>query len=225
MNFIKSADSKGGSEQLTKQLMSALSAKNKVLWIVSGGSNIRVECEVMAKIPNDLRPFLAIVLVDERFGEIGHKDSNAQQLLDSGFEPDHANFIPILTKLKSTPEDTAKHYQFVFEQAVDFADVVIAELGIGWGGHIGGILPDSPALTDKKLVISYQAADYQRISLTSGALVYINSTYVFSFGPDKAAELKRLKDEKVAPAKQPAQLLKTMRDVRIYNDYVEGEAL
>jgi len=51
-----------------------------VLWLVPGGSNIPIAVEAMDMIRKEMSglslKYLTITLSDERYGSVGHKDSN-----------------------------------------------------------------------------------------------------------------------------------------------------
>src|SRR5258706_7607481 len=85
-----------GEQALQAKLEAALKDGKRVLWFISGGSNIPVTVHVLDALPDELTRNLTIMPVDERYGPVGHKDSNAQQLHETGFQPKQATFIPIL---------------------------------------------------------------------------------------------------------------------------------
>jgi 6-phosphogluconolactonase/glucosamine-6-phosphate isomerase/deaminase len=85
LKFILTTSWEDGIADLTAHLITELRAGKRVLWLLSGGSNIRAIVEVMDSIDDSLTPNLSLLLADERFGPVGHHDSNWQQLLDAGF--------------------------------------------------------------------------------------------------------------------------------------------
>ena len=201
------------------ELHKELQEGQRVLWLISGGSNIPVTLQAMQQLPEEATERLMIVPVDERYGPPGHPASNVQQLLDQGFTAKRANFF---TPLDGSPlEDTVARYGEALQQAFHTTDKVIGQLGIGADGHIAGILPQSPALQSKALVAGYQAADYTRITLTFLALRQIDAAYVFAYGREKRAALDRLCDGDYHIEDQPAQILRDLSEVYIYNDLLE----
>jgi len=161
-------------------------------------------------------------LIDERYGKVGHGDSNHQQLLDEGFKPDEAILLSILQSGLSLDETTSR-YKALAGQAFEEADTVIALAGIGTDGHIAGILPNSPASYEsKKYVVGYQADTYQRLTLTFPALRRINAAYVYAYGKSKSATLEKLKSEDLTLAEQPAQILKALPEAYVYNDQIDN---
>jgi len=76
-------------------------------------------------------------------------------------------------------------------------------------------------LQSKALVAGYQAPDYMRITLTFLALQQIDVAYVFAYGREKRAVLDRLCDGDYRIEDQPAQILRDLSEVYIYNDLLE----
>lgn len=220
MQFIKQAAS-GGVEGLGSRLQQELTAGKRVLWLIAGGSNIPLTVAIMAALPDELTAELTIMPADERFGLPGHPDSNAHQLLEAGFQPKLARFIPILTG--DGLHATATQYNTAAAEALAGA-AVIAQLGMGADGHIAGILPHSAAceVTDR-LVTAYEGPDYTRLTFTFPGLRRIDTAYVFAYGSNKREALVRLRGEDVPLAEQPAQILKALPSAYVYNDQLEGE--
>src|SRR5258708_2139506 len=84
-----------GQELLVNAILLPLQEQKTVLWLISGGSNIKIATAVMAKLIGN-ESNLWVTLTDERYGKVGHPDSNWQQLLEAGFDPGHAKTYPIL---------------------------------------------------------------------------------------------------------------------------------
>jgi 6-phosphogluconolactonase/glucosamine-6-phosphate isomerase/deaminase len=205
---------------LEAHLIQQLQQEKRVLWLVSGGSNIPVAVDTMAGLPHDMTSQLTIMLIDERFGPIGHPNSNMYQLQQAGFNPKHAALLPVLTG--ESLEETMHTYAGMVHTQFTEHDVIVGQLGIGIDGHIAGILPRSPAALDQtNLVASYQATDFTRITLTFPALRRITVAYAFAFGDSKRRTLLQLRDEQVALEVQPAQILKAIPEAYVYNDQIE----
>ena len=81
MNFVMTTGWEDGIADLTEKLIKALSEGKSVLWLVSGGSNIKASVQIIDSISMDLRTNLSVMLADERYGPLGHTDSNWEQLL------------------------------------------------------------------------------------------------------------------------------------------------
>jgi 6-phosphogluconolactonase/glucosamine-6-phosphate isomerase/deaminase len=219
MEFIKTTGWQRGIADLTKRLVQELKAGKKVLWLIGGGSNIAATVEVMNAIPAEASQTLTIFMTDERFGEVGHVHSNAKQLRDAGFQPKDAVFVPMLEPGFSFDE-TQERYAQALERAVEHADIVIAQSGIGPDGHIAGILPHSVAVKATGWVTGYEAPNYTRMTTTFDALRHIDVAYYMAFGGDKKPALTQLRDVELPLDDQPAQILKEITEVYVYNDQI-----
>ncbi len=222
IQFIKSKTAVDGQRALTACLKEALAAHQRVLWLVPGGSNISITVAVMKQISVTDSTRLAIMLTDERYGQPGHKDSNWQQLEDAGLKLKKATTIPLLRDGLSL-QDTTNLYAQVIARALNAAEVIIGQFGIGADGHIAGILPGSPAVRAKELVAAYETPDdFTRITLTFPALRRLDEAFVCAYGANKQAALTTLRDKTLPLAKQPAQILKRIPGVCVYNDQIGG---
>lgn len=222
MQFVKTNGWDKGIRELTKRLSGELASGKRVLWLVCGGSNIPAAVRVMKALPREDTKNLTIFLTDERYGEVGHINSNAKQLHDAGFQPKDAVFVAMLNPGFSM-EETQERYAQALERAVDHADIVIGQFGIGADGHIAGILPHSLAVNALGWIVGYEAPHYMRVTLTFEALRHVKTAYAMVFGEDKKDALTKLRDESIELAKQPSQILKELSEAYVYNDQI-GEA-
>lgn len=221
MQYIQTTGWEDGLAHLTQRLAEELRAGHRVLWILSGGSNISGSVTVMDSISGELSRGLTILLGDERYGVVGHTDSNEHQLKSSGFDRKQARLLKILQPDLSY-EQTVRRYRDLVDQEFDQADIIIAQLGIGADGHLAGILPQSSAARQSSaLVAGYQSSPFQRLTLTFPALLRVTAAYVFAFGAAKHDALSDLKNKQLKPAQQPAQILKQLPEAYVYNDQIE----
>ena len=222
MRLILEMDIDKALLSLSKRLIKELKDDKNVLWLVSGGSNISSAVKVMSSIPEALKIQLTIMPVDERYGEVGHSDSNYHQLFVSGFKPGDSIFLNVLEANLSI-EATSDRYKAIAGQAFEEADIVIALLGVGTDGHIAGILPNSPASKeDRKYVIEYDSEGFKRLTLTFPALKRIDAAYVYVYGESKLLALTNLTSHQLPPEIQPAQILKALREAYVYNDQLDN---
>lgn len=221
MQFVR-ASATDGIDALVRHLTETLQKDKRVLWLLAGGSNIPLSVQAMEHIPEALTPKLTIMPADERYGLLGHPDSNVRQLYDAGFGPKYARFVPILGN-----EDfaiTLRHFSDVAKQLFGAADSIIAQLGMGADGHVAGILPGSVAATNgTDLVAGYTGPDFQRLTLTFAALKQVRTAYLFAYGENKRGALEQLQNENPPYEQQPAQILKAIPSAYVYNDLLEGE--
>jgi 6-phosphogluconolactonase/glucosamine-6-phosphate isomerase/deaminase len=182
----------------------------------------------MQQIQEELTPKLTIIPMDERYGPVGHADSNVRQLFDAGFDPKQAMFIPVLRSLPLT--DTIHMFAGRLRQLLDHrnkypeSNLIIGQFGIGPDGHTAGILPHSPAAVETTtLAVGYQASDFMRLTLTFSVLRQVDVAFGFAYGASKRAALQQLRDSNLPLEAQPAQILKVTPEVYVYNDQLEEE--
>jgi 6-phosphogluconolactonase/glucosamine-6-phosphate isomerase/deaminase len=220
MKFVKIEDIVEGVAPLRDRLEHDLSDNKQVLWLMTGGSNIPLSVSVMAQLPDTLTSRLTILLTDERFGAVGHANSNMEQLKRAGFMPKQAMVMSVL-KPDLSLEETCRGYGIHFQAAVRKADVVLGQFGMGADGHIAGILPGSPAVSSGDLTAAYDAPPYTRVTLTPKALQQLSVAYLFAFGADKRGALENLQGKTLSLDEQPAQILRQIPEACIYNDQIE----
>ena len=220
IKFVKTEDLKQFESAIAKGLQTALRSHGRVLWIVPGGSNIPVITSIMNKISLADSAKLAIMLSDERFGPVGHPDSNLKQLYDNGFKPKRAMVVPVLRPGVSL-EITTSLYADAASVAFSAANYILAFLGMGPDGHTAGILPGSPATKARDAwAISYETPEFTRITLTPFALSHVTEAFVIARGDAKRPALQLLQTKTQPIVKQPAQLLKKLPKVVIFNDQI-----
>lgn len=216
--IYKHTSQKQAEDDLHKRIEDELKVGQKVLWLVSGGSNIGSTVSILNRIDGDLTANLSIMLMDERYGKPGHSDSNWQQLMQAGFSPKKAHLMPVLLS-NSGLEQTAMHYNNTAAQAFAENDVSIAQLGMGPDGHIAGILPHTVASKpNQQLVIGYEHKPFHRLTLSFSALEMMDAIYLFAFGQSKKEAILKLQNEGLSPDDQPAQFLKQLPEVYLYSD-------
>lgn len=220
MDFIRVATPVDGANALQARLIRELEDGNQVLWLVCGGSNIATIAQIMANIPENLTSRMIIGLTDERFGPVGHADSNWQQLDEAGFDAKLATRISVLTGDDSM-QGTAEAYAAALRTVFATTDVVIGLFGMGADGHIAGILPFSEAAADESLVAAYNTDTYDRITCTFDAIQHCDVAYVFAYGDSKKLALQNLEIE-LSLDEQPAQILKQLSEAYVYNDQIGG---
>jgi len=198
---------------LAEVITAQLSSGKKVLWFVPGGSAIVVvvaTANLIAKAPHNN---LTVTLSDERYGEVGHPNSNWHQLLQAGFKLPEATLMPVLQG-KDINTTTLKFNQSL-EGMLTRADYKIALLGIGADGHTPGILPGSSAVESVDYASSYSTPEFERITITPKTIVELDEAVVFMQGEAKAKILQEF-TETIDVHKQPAQILKIIPKLTIF---------
>lgn len=227
MKFIMTAGWDDGIADLTERLVRELASGKRVLWLTSGGSNVPATVQIIDNIPSKLCQKLTVLLADERYGPIGHKESNWEQLIKAGFDPSKANSISILQDDLDL-ENTVKKYNSIASKAFAQNDIVLAQLGIGPDGHIAGLLLGSSALQNSHdFVTGFQSNETPalvRMTLTFDALKNIDAAYCFAFGQPKHETLNKLQKKQLTLSEQPAQILRQIPEAYIYNDQIGHHA-
>jgi 6-phosphogluconolactonase/glucosamine-6-phosphate isomerase/deaminase len=193
----------------------------RVLWLVSGGSNVTAEVAIMEAVRKqaaDRLAGLAILPMDERFGGLDHEHSNSHALRAAGFNPDSAVWVDVLVH-NANFEQTVSFYNEVASTLLANAGVVISQFGLGADGHVAGILPHSPSVdADEVTVAGYEWADYARMTLTPTALKQTSVAFVLAYGSIKQRALERVARRTEPLDDLPAALLYDIPEVYIYTD-------
>lgn len=210
------------ADHLSQVILEKLNDKRRVLWLISGGSAIPVAVEAAARLKGHRLEGLTVSLVDERYGSEGHADSNWQQLIQAGFRLESATLVPVLSG-QSLQETTDSFDRFLTAQ-VDAGVYILALLGIGLDGHTAGILPRSSAATAAGFVHAYEGGGYQRITTTFPFIERLDEAVVYAIGDTKRTALDDLERD-TDPKLHPAQILKLISKITIFNDYKGEERL
>ena len=189
-----------------------------VLLLLSGGSNVRTGVALRERL--NLKNELTIGLTDERYGPPGHPDSNWQQLLDAGFDTKKLKLMPVLEG--KSVEETTVDLKDNLRQAFQVNSAIFGLFGLGEDGHTSGILPGSPAVESEEIVVNFEGPDFTRITTTPFSFRHFDAAFLVVYGENKLNQLERLKEE-LPTAEQPAQALKSIPELTIFNDQV-GEA-
>ncbi len=196
-------------------LVQSLTADNRTLWLVPGGSAIAVTIAVCKLLEGEDLHNLYVTLTDERFGPTGHKASNWQQMVRAGLSLPGARLIPVLGGADRAATTAA--YNQTLAALLPGVEYRVGFFGVGADGHTAGILPGSPAVSADAFAVSYQALDYERITITPKAIAMLDAAVVYAVGHEKMPVLDGL--EAALPLDvQPAQALKTVPDLTIFND-------
>ncbi len=203
------------TDYIAEVLKQKLSDKKKVLFLIPGGSAIKVAVLVMKALEGMDLANLTITLTDERYGESGHTDSSWEQLRQSGLILGNANIYPFLTG--ETIENTVAQCEEFMQKCIENSDYKIGLFGIGPDGHTAGILPESPAAESLDFISSYQGGAYLRVTVTPALISKLDEVVVYAVGENKKQTLKELEDEHPIRV-QPAQALKHAGEFIIFND-------
>ncbi len=195
-----------------------LKGNKNVLWLLSGGSNINIEVEVLEKLKKDfggkLKNILAVTLTDERHGPVGHADSNWQQLGEAGFDFDAVQAVPVLNDLEL--KETVIYFGKKYRDLTAWAEVVVGQFGLGTDGHTAGVLPGTVGVKDQATASGYDGGKFRRITLTLKTIKNITVAYTFAFGESKKEIIIKLQNEDLPLTEMPAQILKEIPESYLY---------
>lgn len=214
--FKKLTDGDQIADAIAVLLRQHLDAGKEVLWLIPGGSAIAIVMKVAERLVQQDLSHLSVTLTDERYGEVDHADSNWHQLEDLGFQLERAKLYPVLTG--ADREQTTKEYAKTLEQLMDDNDYSLGFFGIGPDGHTAGILPGSPAVASSAYAESYVAPNFERITMTPRAIARLDEVVVYAMGEAKWPIFDQLETD-LPLDKQPAQALKQVAQVIIFNDH------
>lgn len=215
IEFIPANTAEPAAKYIAEHILDQLGQNRSVFWLLSGGSCIAVAVSAAKLLAGKNLSGLTVSLSDERYGLVGHPDSNWFQLKTAGLELPGAILHPVL--LGESNEATAEAFEAFLMHEFANTDYHLGLLGFGPDGHTSGILPHSPAVTASGLVSSYDGGGYQRITVTQSALSKLNEAVVNAIGKTKWPVLDRFETE-LSVAQQPAQALKSVAKVTIFTD-------
>jgi 6-phosphogluconolactonase/glucosamine-6-phosphate isomerase/deaminase len=199
-------------------IISKQASTNDVLWLLSGGSCIKVavESRILLGDLSQHKHKINIAMIDERLVDIGNSDSNHQQLIDSGFDFTYTNFMPIIYNYDTNAGVSS--YEKYLQKALTRGTKIIGLFGMGIDGHTAGLLPNCTILKSAKLIDHYQGPDYLRASITPKMFDHIDTALLYCVGMNKWPALEIMKS---GVYQLPVQLLKNARKLVVYTDYKE----
>lgn len=216
LNIKTTKDEAEITEYVSSSINSKLKQGKKVLWFVSGGSSIPIEIKIAKKIDLSVANKLVIILGDERYGPLGHLESNWEKLIDAGFNVKGANMIPILNgkDIRKTTEEIKS----ILKDELDRADYKIGFFGIGIDMHTAGILPHTEAVKSKDFICTYETDLHNRITITFKTISMLDEAILYAMGEVKWGAIENLKkDSPIEDA--PAQIFKQVPVFTIFTDY------
>lgn len=206
------------ASEIAETISKSLGENKKVLLLLSGGSALAVAVEarrIIGEIPSGI---LQIGLIDERYGDVGHENSNWFQLEKNGFDFTNVLTIPVLTG-EDLPNTVLK-FEENLKSALNNSDVKVGIFGVGADGHTSGLLPHSPAIHSNLLVASYTGPDFERVTTTPKLIPLLNKIFVYVVGQNKWPVVKQM-TEQGSIEDIPARILQSASDLTVYTDYKE----
>lgn len=210
------------AESIAENISNQLNDGRNVIWFMSGGSSIPLSVAIreLLKIPKSA--LLHICLIDERYGNIGHQNSNWQALIDAGFNFENCTKHPILQNNVDV-EQLAKDYSETIRNILNESQYVVGVFGLGKDGHTAGLLPFNPLMDGNDLYGSYRARDYVRISATPLLIPALDEAVLYVWGGEKRQALSDMLTEGSID-KIPGRILNGAKKLDIYtNINIKGE--
>lgn len=218
MQRLVVTDALGATRAIARGLDRALGSGMKVLWLISGGSNIPIELNVLAKLQHATPQNLTISLLDERFVEQTSPDSNWHVLVQDGLDGTKARLEPPITDATLDLTAAADDFASRLQAYMQTADAIIGQFGVGTDGHTAGILPHSVGVHETtRLVVGYEAPDFKRLTTTPALFSRLDIAIVVAMGPSKRSALLKMSG-KLSPDDQPVQLLRETKESIVYTD-------
>jgi len=224
-NFRRVSSPGQVGQQLASTLTRHLQAGERVVWFLTGGAGIAVAVAASQALTGTSLKNLTVSLSDERFGPVGHADSNWFQLEQAGFHLPGAQLEPVL--INKDLEATVEHYDQLLRKCLEAADFAIGLFGIGPDGHIASLFPGFPQLHETQAfatsVDNSPKPPPIRVTMTVPAIEKLDEAVVYTLGEAKWPQVDKLATD-VSIDEQPAQILKRIPKLTVYNDH-KGDSL
>lgn len=219
MKYIYTLSRTDVADALAQTIKEHLNADERVLWLLSGGSALATAVLVADQLSGTDTSKLAVSLVDERYGPLGHANENWQQLLDAGFTlPTAELYRPLVGKDRAV---TTQAFSQWLQAHITGADYSVGLFGIGADGHTAGIKPGTLSTVASGWATDYESTDYERVTMTFEAIEHLSEGMIQAIGPDKAEVIAQLLHQDIARTEQPAQVLKSLKKSTLFTDYKE----
>lgn len=186
----------------------------KTLVYLSGGSTPKPLYELLAR-EEKFSPG-AVGLIDERYGEPMHSNSNEKMIADTGL----ARYLKLLNypyypilKGKNI-EETTDDYDELVRSLLHVYRKSVAIMGIGADGHTAGIAPnrqdfENNIFNNKYAFVSCftdeKGSFKQRVTMTFLGLSMLDLFIILAFGADKKLALQRMFDDTYTEQEVPAR--------------------
>ncbi|MFZ2836397.1 MAG: 6-phosphogluconolactonase [Candidatus Saccharimonadales bacterium] len=204
------------ARHLATTIESHLENNERVVWLLSGGSGVKVGLIACQQLQGVDLSNLTVTLTDERYGPLNHANENWRELLEGGLSLPGATLHRPLTG--DSRDLTTDHFGAWLKQQIEQADYTIGLFGIGSDGHTAGIKPGSIAVDSPDWAAGYAGEDFERITMTFVPIQQIDEAVIQASGSEKANVLEQLMAQDIPLSDQPAQILKTIPTVTIYSD-------
>ena len=191
-----------------------LASGERVVWLLSGGSGTAIAVATSQRLTGVDLTNLSITMTDERYGPVGHRDENWQQIMDAGFVvPGATLYRPLSGQDINT---TASAWGDWLTATLDNSGFSIGVFGIGSDGHTAGIKPHTSAITATQPIAAFTGEDFERLTITFAVIERLSEIVIQASGDDKTAIIKKLVTGHAALEDMPAQILTTIPASTLY---------
>lgn len=204
------------ADAISNKLIELIKQNGRAVIAVSGGKS---PIALFNKLSKKELPWekVTITLVDERFTDVTHEDSN-ENLVRKNFLINNAEqaFFIGLVSTRNIISSTAN-------ANLQVPNIDIAILGMGEDGHTASIFPcckeldvvlDTLVTTEKYVITSPTTANYQRIGLSLSAILQIPHLFLSINGEKKLAIIN---EAQIAVKKYPiSYVIANRQDLQIF---------
>jgi 6-phosphogluconolactonase/glucosamine-6-phosphate isomerase/deaminase len=239
MKTVSNSAPQDAGAAIAGKIALCLSRGQRALFLASGGSSADVVVDACARLRTafidngEALKLLSVTLVDERYGPVGHADSNWRLLLGKGFDPSPFDACPVLDGSADGVSDeglaatTERFAEYLARAAARHSrgDLFIAAaFGIGADGHTAGLLPGTAAASldpgGAEYATGYRTATYARVTMAPAFFAHIDYAALWVNDSAKRDALERM--SKPGPfAEIPARLVDRAREAVLFR----GDAL
>jgi len=212
------------SKNISNCLNESIKEKGKASLLVSGGSTPKPLFQILSKLDIAWEK-VTIALVDERWIDSKHKDSNELLVKDNLIQnlASKANFVGMYLNDKEA-FDSDEECSSIYQNKVYPFDVIV--LGMGTDAHIASLFPDNIKLEEaydlknSNLCISIkpETAPYKRMSLTLQGILSAKKIILHIEGSEKLKVYKEdmsLNDKFKMPI--ASVLNQNIKDIEVYH--------
>lgn len=187
--------------ELAGLLAAAIDERGEATLALSGGSTPRGVLRELGRADLDWQR-VATTLVDERWVDASHEDSNERMVRETlfGAAASAASFVPLVVPGMSAEAARAE----VESRLERFATFDAMMLGMGGDGHFASLFPGSAALEEgldrdgvhSCIAVDPPAAPHARMSMTLPRILETRRLILHITGQDKRAVLERARRER-----------------------------
>ncbi len=213
LEIINNIDLGSVSQMISEKLLSLLAEHDRILFLVPGGSAAPVANLALSRLSAENLSRISVMLTDERYGELGHRESNANYY--SGIK--NISFIPVLEG--GNLEETVSRYENNLAREFSQTNYRLGLFGIGADGHTAGIMPQSSVIKSERLVGSQLTPTFLRVTITPLAISQLDEAFIFASGSGKWPVISDLLSRDLDITTEPAQILTKLKKLTIFSDF------